>query len=532
MHTDVRPDPNGPGQWRDGFKRSAPVAALCLIVAAWGAALGWVLPGSPSRTNATAGVSDPPAPPRALRVTSSGTSGGGMGLARPIVGAAATPSGNGYWLVASDGGIFSFGDARFLGSTGALRLNQPIVGMASTPAGDGYWLVASDGGIFTFGRAKFLGSTGAIRLRQPIVGMAPTPSGNGYWLVAADGGVFSFGDARFHGSTGNIIVHRPIVGMAPTPTGNGYWFVADDGGVFNFGDAGFAGSASGQPATSPIVAIAASAGGHGYWLAGQDGSVLPFGDAGNLGSAVGLVGQPVVGLAAAPTGKALWLAGQGGVTVALPSKATAAVAGSGSFSWLATNADGSAIRWDPCHPIHYVTNLAAAPPTAAADVAGALSRITAATGIQFINDGTTNEVPVTGRPVVQPNRYGPGWAPVLIAWGAPGPASLLPGENILGEGGSTWVSPSGGPSVYVSGIVAIDAAATAVLPAGYGRGATMGDLLLHELGHVVGLGHTNDTGQVMYPDLLARPSSSYGAGDLAGLRHLGVESGCLTTPQP
>jgi hypothetical protein len=63
-------------------------------------------------------------------------------------------------LVASDGGIFTFGDARFFGSTGAVRLNRPVVGMASTSTGQGYWLVASDGGIFTFGDAKFFGSTG------------------------------------------------------------------------------------------------------------------------------------------------------------------------------------------------------------------------------------------------------------------------------------------------------------------------------------------------------------------------------------
>jgi hypothetical protein len=84
---------------------------------------------------------------------------------------AATPDGHGYWLVASDGGIFTFGDAGFFGSTGAVVLNKPIVGMAATPDGHGYWLVASDGGIFTFGDAGFFGSTGAIALNKPIVGM-------------------------------------------------------------------------------------------------------------------------------------------------------------------------------------------------------------------------------------------------------------------------------------------------------------------------------------------------------------------------
>ena len=112
----------------------------------------------------------------------------------------ADPRRQGYWLVASDGGIFAFGDAAFYGSTGAIALNKPIVGMAPTPDGRGYWLVASDGGIFAFGDAAFYGSTGAIHLNQPIVGMTPTPDGQGYWLVASDGGVFTFGDAGFYGS--------------------------------------------------------------------------------------------------------------------------------------------------------------------------------------------------------------------------------------------------------------------------------------------------------------------------------------------
>ena len=79
--------------------------------------------------------------------------------------------------MASDGGIFAFGDAAFYGSTGAIHLNKPIVGMAATPDGKGYWLVASDGGIFAFGDAAFYGSTGAIHLNKPIVGMAATPDG-------------------------------------------------------------------------------------------------------------------------------------------------------------------------------------------------------------------------------------------------------------------------------------------------------------------------------------------------------------------
>jgi hypothetical protein len=74
--------------------------------------------------------------------------------------------------VAADGGVFSFGaGAPFFGSTGNLRLNKPVVGMRATASGNGYWFVATDGGIFNFGDAEFCGSTGNIALNQPIVGM-------------------------------------------------------------------------------------------------------------------------------------------------------------------------------------------------------------------------------------------------------------------------------------------------------------------------------------------------------------------------
>ncbi|HUP70499.1 MAG TPA: IPT/TIG domain-containing protein, partial [Acidimicrobiales bacterium] len=135
-----------------------------------------------------------------------------------VTGAAAA---GGYRLVAADGGIFAFGDARFLGSTGAIRLNRPIVGMAAVRARQGtapiagYRLVAEDGGVFAFG-APFLGSTGAVSLNRPIVGMTASgsASGDGYRLVGADGGIFAFGNTAFLGSTGSLRLNSPVVGMA------------------------------------------------------------------------------------------------------------------------------------------------------------------------------------------------------------------------------------------------------------------------------------------------------------------------------
>jgi hypothetical protein len=143
----------------------------------------------------------------------------GTGIA-PVVtppaggGTAGTTSGGGYRMLAADGGIFSFGNAGFFGSTGSLRLNQPIVGMAATPSNRGYWLVARDGGIFSFGDAGFFGSAGGLSLNQPIIGMAATPSGNGYWLLARDGGIFACGDASFLGSMGGTPLNAPVIALA------------------------------------------------------------------------------------------------------------------------------------------------------------------------------------------------------------------------------------------------------------------------------------------------------------------------------
>jgi len=201
-------------------------------------------------------------------------------LIRAIVGLA--PPG-GYWLVAADGGVFTFGSATFWGSTGSMHLNDPIVGMASTPDGLGYWLVATDGGIFSFGDAHFYGSTGSLHLNEPIVAMAATPDGGGYFLVASDGGIFTFGDAQFAGSTGGQPLSEPIVGMAVDPVTGGYWLASADGGVFSF-NAPFEGS---MQNLSGVVDMKSTSDGNGYWLVTSAGGVYALGDAQSFGSYTG-----------------------------------------------------------------------------------------------------------------------------------------------------------------------------------------------------------------------------------------------------
>ena len=191
-----------------------------------------------------------------------------------FVGGGATPGScnrpaaalSGYLTVASDGGIFGFGQD-FCGSTGSLTLNKPVVGMAMTPGQGGYWLVASDGGVFSYGDAQFYGSTGSLTLNKPVVGMAATPDGRGYWLVASDGGIFSFGDAQFYGSAASV-PNQDIVGMAASPDGQGYWEVSTTGRVFVFGDAIFAGDTSALHLNGFIVGMAADPVTGGYWLIG------------------------------------------------------------------------------------------------------------------------------------------------------------------------------------------------------------------------------------------------------------------------
>ena len=227
-------------------------------------------------------------------------SAGGSPLNAPVVAMADTPSSNGYWLAASDGGIFNYGDAGFFGSMGGHHLNKPIVSVAATPDGRGYWLVASDGGIFSFGDAQFYGSTGGTHLNEPIVGMATTPDGNGYWLVASDGGIFSYGDAQFYGSTGSIHLNSPVVGMAAGPGGNGYWLVAADGGIFNYGTANFYGSAGSLHLNKPVVGMAPAPDARGYWLVASDGGIFTYGSTLFYGSTGGTqLNKPIVGMSSA-----------------------------------------------------------------------------------------------------------------------------------------------------------------------------------------------------------------------------------------
>jgi len=201
----------------------------------------------------------------------------------------------GYWLVGSDGGIFTFGSAQFYGSTGNLHLNRPVVGITPTADRGGYWLDASDGGVFSFGDTQFYGSIpglgiapagtdGGRHLNAPIVGMVPSVDDHGYFMVASDGGVFAFGDAQFEGSCPGIGgCAGNAVAVMPDATGRGYWLVTDIGAVYAFGDATYDGAPGNTG--NPVVSAVRTPDGGGYWILDSAGTVHGYGDAANLGNA-------------------------------------------------------------------------------------------------------------------------------------------------------------------------------------------------------------------------------------------------------
>jgi hypothetical protein len=119
------------------------------------------------------------------------------------------------------------------------HLNGEIVDIEATPTGNGYWLLGKDGGVFGFGDAKYYGNA-VGKAFDTYVDIEATKSGKGYWIAGAHGGVYSFGDAHFSGSMAGKGLNKPIQSMAADPDGRGYWLLGGDGGLFAF-DAKFLG---------------------------------------------------------------------------------------------------------------------------------------------------------------------------------------------------------------------------------------------------------------------------------------------------
>lgn len=191
---------------------------------------------------------------------------------------------------------------------------------------------------------------------------------------------------------------------------------------------------------------------------------------------------------------------------------------SSSYKFLATNADGTPVGYSPCRPLHYVVNAGLAPAGAERLVDDAIQTISLATGVRFINDGATTEAPSQSRPPFQEAAYGDRWAPLLIAWTTPEQAPQLKGP-VIGTGGSTHFSFDDGPKSFVTGSLELDAPQIAEDLVRADGAAYATAVILHELGHVMGLEHVDDPVQLMYPEIGS--PDGLAAGDLNGLHELG-----------
>lgn len=192
---------------------------------------------------------------------------------------------------------------------------------------------------------------------------------------------------------------------------------------------------------------------------------------------------------------------------------------SSSYKFLAVKEDGTPLAYSPCRPIHYVVNSDLAPPSWQPLVEEAIRRASVATGFQFIYDGPSSEVPSTNRSGYQPARYGDRWAPVLIAWSTPEQVPRLAGQTV-GLGGSSSVGLSNGYKAYVTGTVSLDAPQFAgILDASNGEEIGIA-VIMHELGHLLGLDHVDDPRQLMFGE--ASWVREYAAGDRTGLALLGT----------
>jgi len=177
------------------------------------------------------------------------------------------------------------------------------------------------------------------------------------------------------------------------------------------------------------------------------------------------------------------------------------------------------VAFDPCRPIHYVVNPAGAPPDGPALIRAAIARVQTATGLRFVSDGTTTEVPRTDRAAYEPTRYPGRWAPVLIAWSDGRALPQLDG-SVDGLGQAAAAESDQNTWAYVSGQVVLDQHKLAL--AQLRDRAVARAVLLHELGHLVGLNHTADSRQLMHSESQIGVTD-YAAGDLRGLALLGTQ---------
>jgi Tol biopolymer transport system component len=206
--------------------------------------------------------------------------------------------GGGYVVLREDGTVVASDDPEVFPAVASsqLRPGERPSSISVLPDGVGFWVFTDHGRVFPFGEAQSFGDLAATKLNGPVLDSVATPTGNGYYMVASDGGVFAFGDARFAGSTGAMRLNSPVRSLVPDGDGAGYWLVASDGGIFSF-DAPFRGSMGHAKLNRPMRGMVRY--GNGYLMVAEDGGIFNFSDqpfSGSLGS--NPPSSPIVSVAA------------------------------------------------------------------------------------------------------------------------------------------------------------------------------------------------------------------------------------------
>lgn len=179
---------------------------------------------------------------------------------------------------------------------------------------------------------------------------------------------------------------------------------------------------------------------------------------------------------------------------------------------------GAPVGYDPCDTIHYVIRSENAPSGGEQLIHEAVTKTAAATGLTFEYDGLSTEPPSADRAKYQPERYGDRWAPVLISWTTEDETPAFTGD-IAGFGGSSPLQAGQAPWIFVTGQVQIDGPLAQEL-IDKGSAGQVESMLLHEMGHVVGLGHSKGKGELMF-NANDGTVSDFSDGDKTGLALLG-----------